>query len=117
MTAILKVLGLAVTLASVSAPSLASDHHGHAQHYAGRDRHSHGNGHWDNGRRGPPAWARGHDYRSYGYRNVYVVPQTDYRRDRLYAPRPGYRWVRDDSGTYLLVAAATGIISDLILHH
>ena len=83
----------------------------------GRDRRWHKNGHWDNGRRGPPPWARGHDYRSYGYRNVYVVPYNDYRPYGLYAPRPGYRWVRDDTGNFLMVAIASGIIADVLLHH
>ena len=85
--------------------------------YDDRDRRYHGNGHWDNGRRGPPPWARGRDYRSYGYRNVYVVPYAQYRPYGLYAPRPGYRWVRDDSGNFLMVAIASGIIADVLLHH
>jgi Ni/Co efflux regulator RcnB len=92
------------------------DHHGHDNHhgdYDDRDRHDHGD-HWDNGRRGPPPWARGHDYRGYGYTRVIVVPAPDYRRYRLYAPRPGYRWVRDDAGHYLLVAIASGVISDIL---
>ncbi len=80
----------------------------------GRNRRYHKNGHWDNGRRGPPSWARGRDYRAYGYRNVYVVPYHDYRPYRLYAPRPGYRWVRDDMGHYMLVAIASGVISDVL---
>ncbi|MBS0226328.1 MAG: RcnB family protein [Proteobacteria bacterium] len=83
----------------------------------GRDRRWHRHGHWDNGRRGPPPWARGYDYRSYGYRNVYVVPYAQYRPYRLYAPRPGYRWVRDDGGNFLMVAIASGIIADVLLHH
>ncbi len=85
--------------------------------YDDRDRRWHKNGHWDNGRRGPPPWARGRDYRSYGYRNVYVVPYAQYRPYGLYAPRPGYRWVRDDSGNFLMVAIASGIIADVLLHH
>lgn len=98
------------------------DGHGHGRghdrdRYDDRDRRYHGNGHWDNGRRGPPPWARGRDYRSYGYRNVYVVPYAQYRPYRLYAPRPGYRWVRDDSGNFLMVAIASGIIADVLLHH
>lgn len=92
-------------------------HRYHGDRYDDRDRRYHKNGHWDNGRRGPPPWARGRDYRSYGYRNVYVVPYSDYRPYRLYAPRPGYRWVRDDSGNFLMVAIASGIIADVLLHH
>jgi len=84
----------------------------------GRNRRYHPNsGHWDNGRRGPPRWARGHDYRSYGYRNVYYVPYNDYARYRLYRPHDGYRWMRDDRGNFLLVAAATGIISSILMGH
>ena len=94
------------------------NHRGHDRdRYDDRGRRYHGNGHWDNGRRGPPPWARGRDYRSYGYGNVYVVPARQYRNYRLYAPRPGYRWVRDDRGNYLMVAIATGIIADVLLHH
>ena len=84
----------------------------------GRDRRYHPvSGHWDNGRRGPPSWARGRDYRSYGYRNVYYVPVSDYRRYRLYRPDYGYRWVRDDRDNFLLVAATTGIIASVLLGH
>jgi len=79
-----------------------------------RNRRYHGNGHWDNGRRGPPPWARGHSYRSYGYNNVYVVPYNDYRRYQLYNPQSGYGWMRDDGGHYMLVQMASGIISDIL---
>lgn len=80
-----------------------------------RDRRYHArSGHWDNGRRGPPPWARGRDYRAYGYRNVYYVPVHEYSRYRLYRPDYGYRWVRDDRNNFLLVAAATGIISQIL---
>ena len=93
------------------------DHRYYGDRYDDRDRRWHKNGHWDNGRRGPPPWVRGHDYRSYGYRNVYVVPYAAYRPYRLYAPHPGYRWVRDDGGNFLMVAIASGIIADVLLHH
>ncbi len=83
--------------------------------YDGRDRRYHPNsGHWDNGRRGPPPWARGRDYRSYGYRQVYYVPVNDYNRYRLHRPDYGYRWVRDDRNNFLLVSAASGIISQIL---
>lgn len=74
-------------------------------------------GRWDNGRRGPPPWARGRDYRSYGYNNVYYVPYADYGRYHLRNPDRGYRWVRDDRGNFLLVAAATGIITSILMGH
>ncbi|MDB5694152.1 MAG: putative secreted protein [Alphaproteobacteria bacterium] len=44
----------------------------------------------------------------------YVV--TDWSRRGLRAPPRGYRWVREDnnSGDYLLVAAATGLIASIL---
>ena len=113
----------ALVLGMLSGQALAKDHghgHGHGQDDQGqddqgRDRHYHPQSdHWDNGRRGPPPWAKGHDYRGYGYSRVIIVPVPDYRRYDLYAPRNGYRWIRDDGGHYLLVSIASGIISDIL---
>ena len=118
-SALLAAITLALGL--VSGQALAKDHgKGHGQDDQGqddqsRDRHYHPQSdHWDNGRRGPPPWAKGRDYRAYGYGNVIIVPVPDYGRYRLYAPRNGYRWVRDDGGHYLLVSIASGIISDIL---
>lgn len=81
----------------------------------GGDRRYHEqSGQWDNGRRGPPSWAKGKNYKSYGYERVVIVPAADYGRYDLYRPRDGYRWVRDDAGHYLLVSIASGIISDIL---
>ena len=66
-------------------------------------------------RRGPPRWARGHRYYGPGYGRTYVV--NDYYNYGLRRPPSGYYWRRSDTGDYLLVAIATGIIADLILHH
>ena len=63
---------------------------------------------------GPPRWARGGRYYGDGYRPTYVV--TNYHGYGLRAPPRGYYWRRSDVGDFLLVAAATGIIADLILH-
>jgi len=123
------LVAVALALGLLSGQALAKDHgNGHGQDDQGqddqgqddqgRDRHYHANSdHWDNGRRGPPPWAKGHDYRGYDYGNVIIVPVPDYRRYELYAPRDGYRWVRDDSGHYLLVSIASGIISDILYRH
>lgn len=51
------------------------------------------------------------EYRS----SRYVV--TDWRHDHLRQPPRGYHWVRSNNGDFLLVAVATGIITDLLLHH
>lgn len=113
------MVATALALGMLSGQALAKDHdnhgHGHDEHGDYDDHGHHGqDDHWDNGRRGPPPWARGHDYRGYGYARVVIVPVPEYRRYELYAPRPGYRWVRDDAGHYLLVSIASGIISDIL---
>jgi Ni/Co efflux regulator RcnB len=68
-------------------------------------------GHW--GAR-VPQYRRG-DHVPYQYRQrPYYV--TDWRAHRLYAPPQGYQWVRaDDSGDFLLVAIASGLIANLLL--
>lgn len=45
----------------------------------------------------------------------YVV--TDWHREHLRQPPRGYNWVRSNNGDFLLVAIATGIITELLLHH
>lgn len=55
-------------------------------------------------------WHRGDHYRG---REVVV---RDYRDYDLRPPPRGYRWVRGDDGNFLLVAVASGIIADIILH-
>lgn len=60
-------------------------------------------------------WAPGHRYRDYYGGPVYVV--NDYGRYHLRRPPYGYHWVRDDVGNMLMVAVATGIIADLVLHN
>lgn len=62
----------------------------------------------------PPRWARGQRYHGPGYGPTYVV--HEYRPYGLRAPPRGHYWRRSDAGDFLLVAAATGIIADLILH-
>ncbi len=62
---------------------------------------SHGN-HWRKGQRLAPAQRR------------YVV--NDWRQRGLRAPPRGYQWVRENnnSGDFLLVAAATGLIASIL---
>lgn len=64
---------------------------------------------------GPPRWARGVRYYDDGYGPTYVI--RDYRGYGLRPPPRGYYWRRSDAGDFLLVAVATGIITDLILNH
>lgn len=62
-----------------------------------------------------PHWVRGGRYYGAGYAPTYVV--NDWRGYGLRTPPRGYYWRRSDSGDYLLVALATGIIADIILNH
>ena len=51
---------------------------------------------------------------------VYLEPRyyvEDYHRYELRQPPRGPRWVRTDDGRFILVAVATGIIADILLHH
>ncbi|MHC1480150.1 RcnB family protein [Frateuria aurantia] len=102
---------------------------GHGQHDGGRGpQGGHGGGHggpgrgpsgpaWgNNGWRGgqPHGWARGENFHQYYRGPTYAV--NDYRRYHLRRPPRGYHWIRDNSGNYLMVAIATGVIADLLLH-
>lgn len=128
---IIRSLLVATTLFAVSGLAIAAPDHDHGHgHGHDRDRyeqHDHGrHGGWD--RDDDRGWDhdRGHHYGEYrhGHRHwerghrydgpVYVV--HDYGRYRLRPPPRGYHWVRDDDGQYLLVAVATGIILDMVLH-
>lgn len=77
------------------------DHHHH--HDDDDDRHDH------HGHR--------HDYRRgvvYVEERIYV---DDYRDYDLAPPPRGHRWVRSPDGKYVLIAVATGVIADILLHH
>lgn len=59
---------------------------------------------WHRGSRLPPAYRTQH----------YVV--RDWRGHRLYAPPRGHYWVQNGAD-YLLVAIATGVIAQIVLHN
>ncbi len=61
-----------------------------------------------------PRWHRGARYYDRGYETTYVV--NNYRDYGLRQPPRGHYWRRDNRGEFLLVAIATGIITDLVLH-
>ena len=56
-------------------------------------------------------WRRG-TYVPVGYRGYYV---QDWGYYGLRPPPPGYRWIYAD-GNFVLMAAATGLIADLVIH-
>ena len=63
----------------------------------------------------PYGFERGYRYTNYYGGPVYVV--NDYGRYHVRRPPYGHRWIRDDRGNMLMVAIATGIIADIVLHH
>lgn len=56
---------------------------------------------------------RGDYLPSHEWREAHSV--HDWRARRLYAPAPGYGWVQADTGDYLLVALATGLIANILV--
>lgn len=104
----MKRLLLAASIAFLTAASSAA--------FAGPPGHGHGHG-------GPPGkhkgWHKqeyrrgGHIERDYLSSRYYV----DYHEHHLAPPPHGHRWVRHPDGRYILVAVATGIIADILLHH
>ncbi|BDU18255.1 RcnB family protein [Lysobacter auxotrophicus] len=98
-------------------PVVASAHgkgHGHGR---GHDHHDRYDDHDDRHDRGRKNGHYKHDYRRgvvYVERRVYV---DDYHHYDLREPPRGHRWVRSDDGRYVLIAVATGIIADVLLHH
>ena len=98
--------------------------------YDRRDRGDRGYDRYDSryyysydGRNHPPGRHNGwhKDYRR-GQRIdvVYMQPRyyiDDYPRYHLAPPPRGHRWVRMDDGRMILIAVATGIIADVLLHH
>lgn len=55
------------------------------------------------------------DYVPYEYRQRHYYV-NDWRARHLYAPPRGYQWVETDTGDYLLMALATGLIANLVLN-
>lgn len=97
-----------VLLSPVVASAKDKHHHDRHDHYD--DDHD---DHHDRGRH------RGH-HKEYRRGVVYVEKRyyvDDYRHYDLAPPPPGHRWVRSDDGRYILIAVATGIIADILLHH
>ncbi|KRA75923.1 hypothetical protein ASD78_08165 [Lysobacter sp. Root667] len=138
-------LALTVLASPAMADGRGKGHgHGHDKHqdrddrydrhdddrYDRRDRGDRGYDRYDSryyysydGRNHPPGRHNGwhKDYRR-GQRIdvVYMQPRyyiDDYPRYHLAPPPRGHRWVRMDDGRMILIAVATGIIADVLLHH
>lgn len=86
------------------------------------DRHDHHDrdDDYDDHRGHPPGKHKGWHKQDYRRGVVYVEKRyyvDDYRRYELAPPPHGHRWVRSSDGRYILIAVATGIIADILLHH
>ena len=108
----------------------AQAHPGGNPHYQGPPPHAQAHGHkhggWQQGHRPPPP--RAHYYRGAGPQHRWVQgsripPQYrgsryvvhDWRGHRLYQPPRGHQWVRY-GGDYMLVAVASGVITQLLIN-
>ena len=114
------LLSVAFALLSVSA-STASAFDGHRNHH---DRHWDDRGEdEDDGdyyREHDKHWKHREYHRGERLEVVYLEPRyyvDDYEYYELRRPPRGHRWVRTEDGRFILVAVATGIIADILLHH
>lgn len=93
-----------------------------------RHRHDRGDRHWDDHQGDDDHHHRRkhHKHKHRDYRRgerievVYMEPRyyvDDYEHYHLRQPPRGHRWVRTEDGRYILIAVATGIIADILLHH
>ena len=131
-----------VSTAVAAAPYQYDDHHD--QHDQDRDHdrdHGREHDHDHDGDHDRRDWDHGHDHdrdhREYvivhdrgnhegWYHRGGYVPAEYYRDQRYYVdyrvyhlapPPPEHVWVRSDTGDFLLVAVASGIIADLVINH
>ena len=133
------LLASSISLMLLSSAAMAAPGHGH-----GGGGQGHGNPHADQSvRHGGDRWARddrykrGHRYAKghrthhdnglhlgqYKFERGQRVPSMymerryyveDYNAYNLAPPPEGYRWVRPDTGRYLLISTATGLISQML---
>ena len=125
-------LFIAAAVIGMSAGPVMAQSHGHDRddhgHYDKHDKHHDKYDHGKYDHRDERRYSGMHDrgrhegwYKRGGHVPVeyrtgrYVV--TDWHREHLRQPPRGYHWVRSDNGDFLLIAVATGVITDLLLHH
>ncbi|QNP41676.1 RcnB family protein [Lysobacter solisilvae (ex Woo and Kim 2020)] len=117
------LLATSLVLACLAAPAaFAGDHHRHhdRHHYDDDDdRDDDDRGYYRQSYK-HRGWERRDYRRGERIEVVYVEPRyyvDDYEYYHLRRPPSGHRWIRTDDGRYILVAVATGIIADILLHH
>ena len=121
MKRLLSAVLIGFAFLSPMAATAKNKHHGH--HHHDRDYDHHHDRDYDYDRYDDRRDYRRHrDYHRHDYRRgvVYVerrVYVDDYRHYDLAPPPHGHRWVRSPDGRYVLIAVASGIIADILLHH
>ncbi|HEV8695817.1 MAG TPA: RcnB family protein [Lysobacter sp.] len=122
----MKRLLLALSFASLLLTSAAAlaDHHHHdhdGYYYDHDDDDDDDDGRYYDHPGKHKGWKKHREYhRGERIEVVYLEPRyyvDDYDYYRLRQPPRGHRWVRTDDGRFILVAVATGIIADILLHH
>ena len=107
-----------LSVSSVTAYAFDGDRH---RHHHDRHGHDHRDDHDDHRRHKHKHKHKHRDYhRGERIEVVYLEPRYyvhDYEHYHLRQPPRGHRWVRDEDGRFILVAVATGIIADILLHH
>jgi Ni/Co efflux regulator RcnB len=124
----MKRLLLAASLALLSlSPTMAlahhdddNDRHEYRGHHDGQGDHDDDDRRYHHPGR-HKGWKKHRDYhRGERIEVVYLQPRyyvDDYPHYHLRHPPRGHRWVRTEDGRFILVAVATGIIADILLHH
>ena len=118
----MKRLLLAASIACLCLAStsvLAKGHgKGHGGHGGGHYEHDDYDGDHPPGRHNgwhKRDWHRGDRIQVIEIEHRYYI--DDYDHYHLRRPPAGHRWVRTPDGKFILIAVATGIIADLLLHH
>ena len=112
-----------IFLSPMAATAKNKHHDRHRHHDHDHDHDHYYDHHYDHhdydDRRGHRRY-RDHHRRDYRRGVVYVEERIyvdDYRHYDLAPPPRGHRWVRSPDGRYVLIAVASGIIADILLHH
>jgi Ni/Co efflux regulator RcnB len=108
MKRILLAASFAALLLSTSVAFAGGKGNGHGGGHDGHPPGKHKGWHKDK-------WRRGDRIEIVHVERRYYI--DDYAHYHLRQPPRGHRWIRTPDGKFILVAVATGIIADILLHH
>ena len=113
------LLAASIACLCLASTSAFAKGHGHGGHGGGGHHHD-----YDDHDGHPPGkhkgwhkrdWHRGDRIEVIEIEHRYYI--DDYAHYHLRQPPHGHRWVRTPDGKFILIAVATGIIADILLHH